>query len=83
MLIIWIEFVSHRQDDSNVDGNHDDCVKHGKNLCQSDLVVGLGEDASPDEDADDDDVEDQRLVVREVKCKGESPNQHENDAAWT
>ena len=46
-------------------------------------MVGLGEDTSPDEDADDDDVEDQRLVVREVQSKGESPNQHENDAAWT
>ena len=83
MLIIWIDFVSHRQDDSNVDGNHNDCVKYGENLCQPDLVVGLGEDASTDKDADDDDVEDQRLVVREVKCKGESPNQHENDAART
>ena len=83
MLITWIDFVSHRQDDSDVDGDHDDCVKHSENLCQSDLMIRLREYASPDEDADDEDVEDQRLVVREVQSKGESPNQHENDAAWT
>ena len=83
MLITWIDFVSHRQDDSNVDGNHDDCVKHAEKFRESDLMVGLGKDASTDEDADDDNVEDQRLVVREVQSKGESPNQHENNAAWT
>lgn len=76
-------YCSHRQSNSDVDGDHDDGIKDSEHLSQPDLVVCLGKYASPDEDANDDNVEDQCFVICKSKTKGKSSNQHEDDTAWT
>ena len=47
------------------------------------LVVGLHEDAGEDKDSDEDEVEDQAVLVRQVEGERESTDKHENDAAWS
>ena len=69
--------------DPDVHRDHDHRVEESQQLGDHDLVVGLHEDAGEDKDADEDEVEDQAVRVRQVEGERESTDKHENDAAWS
>ena len=65
---------TYRQDNSDVGRYHHNSIDHSEELSKPDLGRLLGENASPDKNADDDNVEDQGFIVCQSQGEGKRTN---------